>query len=78
MGRRRPLCHKVLVVIPKPFTRRPNTYPSSRPTTVIPAKAGISGGGARKEPHEIPTFVGMTTWGGPAKKQLLDSRAASA
>jgi len=26
---------------------------------VIPAKAGISGEGARKEPHEIPAFAGM-------------------
>jgi len=30
------------------------------PQTVIPAKAGISGEGAGQEPHEIPTFVGMT------------------
>jgi len=27
---------------------------------VIPAKAGISGEGAGKEPHEIPAFAGMT------------------
>jgi|GEM_PF-1407151 len=33
---------------------------SPRPTTVIPAKAGISGEGAGKKPHEIPAFAGMT------------------
>jgi len=34
--------------------------------TVIPAQAGISGGGAGKEPHEIPAFAGMTVmrWNG--------------
>jgi len=30
---------------------------------VIPAEAGISGGGAGKEPHEIPAFAGMTVMG---------------
>jgi hypothetical protein len=30
---------------------------------VIPAKAGISGEGAGKEPHEIPAFAGMAILG---------------
>jgi len=30
------------------------------PQSVIPAKAGISGEGAGKEPHGIPAFAGMT------------------
>jgi len=33
------------------------------PSTVIPAKAGISCRNAGKEPHEIPAFAGMTALG---------------
>jgi hypothetical protein len=35
------------------------SHPSPR-FPVIPAKAGISGDGTGKEPHEIPAFAGMT------------------
>jgi|GEM_PF-3033371 len=34
--------------------------PPYQPNIVIPAKAGISCRSAGQEPHEIPTFVGMT------------------
>lgn len=36
-------------------------YPFIATTSVIPAKAGISGDGAGQEPHKIPAFAGMTS-----------------